>query len=70
MTIPKTLYAIAYGDNWLQSTRYNKHYMIYRSRKNAEKALENLKREYSRGVISILTNMAEKMRIVEYTIKE
>lgn len=70
MAIPKTLYAIAYGDNWLQSTSYNSHYMIYSRRKNAEKALEVLKRKYSHGALSILTNMAEKMRIVEYTIKE
>lgn len=70
MTIPKTLYAIAYGDNRLQSTSYNSHYMIYSRRKNAEKALEVLKRKYSHGALSILTNMAEKMRIVEYTIKE
>lgn len=70
MTIPRTLYAIAYGDNWLQSTNYNRHYMIYSRRKNAEKALEVLKRKYSHGALSILTNMAEKMCIVEYTIKE
>lgn len=44
MTVPKTLYAIAYGDNWLQSTSYNSHYMIYSKRKNAEKALEKLKK--------------------------
>lgn len=70
MAIPKTLYAIAYGDNWLQSTSYNSHYMIYSRRKNAEKALEKLKRKYSQGITTILTSIADKMRIVEYTIKE
>lgn len=70
MTIPRTLYAIAYADNWLQSTSYNSHYMIYRSRKNAEKALEKLKRRYGRGVTTILTSIADKMCIVEYIVKE
>lgn len=70
MTIPRTLYAIAYGDNRLQSTSYNQHYMIYRRRKNAEKALETLKRKYSQGTRSILVSIADKMHIVEYTVKE
>ncbi len=70
MSLPKTIYAIAYGDNWLQSTSYNSHYMIYRRRINAEKALEKLKRRYSQGILSTLTNIADKMHIVEYTIKE
>lgn len=70
MTIPKTLYAIAYGDNWLQSTSYNSHYMIYSKRKNAEKALEKVKRKYSQSTVSLLRNVANKMCIVEYNIKE
>ena len=70
MAIPKTLYCIAYGDNWLQSTSYNSHYMVYSRRKNAEKALEKLKKRYSQGITTILTSIADKMRIVEYTIKE
>lgn len=70
MSLPKTLYCIAYGDNWLQSTSYNSHYMIYRRRMNAEKALEKLKRRYSQGALSTLTDIADKMHIVEYTIKE
>lgn len=70
MAIPKTLYCIAYGDNWLQSTRYNSHYMIYRSRKNAEKALEKLKRRYSQGITTISTSIADKLCIVEYNVKE
>lgn len=70
MTIPKILYAIAYDDNWLQSTSYNSHYMIYRRRKNAEKALEKLKKEYSQGITTILRNISNKMHIVEYTVKE
>lgn len=70
MSLPKTLYCIAYGDNWLQSTSYNSHYMIYRRRKNAEKALEKLKRRYSQGALSTLTDIAGKMCIVEYAIKE
>lgn len=70
MSLPKTIYAIAYGDNWLQSTSYNSHYMVYRRRKNAEKALEKLKRRYSQGTLSTLTDIAGKMCIVEYVIKE
>ena len=70
MTIPKILYAIAYDDNWLQSTSYNSHYMIYRRRKNAEKALEKLKKEYSQGITTILRNISNKMHIVEYIVKE
>lgn len=65
MAIPKTLYCIACGDNWLQSTRYNSHYMIYRSRKNAEKALEKLKRRHT-----ISTSIVDKLCIVEYNVKE
>lgn len=61
MAIPRTLYAIAYGDNRLQSTSYNRHYIIYSRRKNAEKTLETLKRKYAD---------ADKMHIVEYTVKE
>lgn len=49
MTIPKTLYCIAYGDNWLQSTSYNSHYMVYSRRKNAEKALEKLKKNIAKA---------------------
>lgn len=70
MAIPKTLYCIAYGDNRLQSTSYNSHYMVYSRRKNAEKALEKLKKRYSRGITTILTSIADKMCIVEYTVKE
>lgn len=70
MAIPKTLYCIAYGDNWLQSTSYNSHYMIYRRRKNAEKALEKLKRRYSQGITTISTSIADKLCIVEYNVKE
>lgn len=70
MAIPKTLYCIAYGDNWLQSTSYNSHYMIYRRRKNAEKALEKLKRRYSQGITIISTSIADKLCIVEYNVKE
>lgn len=70
MAIPRTLYAIAYGDNWLQSTNYNRHYMTYSRRKNAEKALETLKRKYSQGTLSILASIADKPHIVEYTVKE
>lgn len=70
MAIPKILYAIAYDDNWLQSTSYNSHYMIYRNRKNAEKALEKIKRKYSRSIVPLFRNAANKMRIVEYIVKE
>lgn len=70
MTIPKTLYCIAYGDSRLQSTSYNSHYMIYSRRKNAEKALEKLKRRYGQGITTKLTSIADKMRIVEYVVKE
>ena len=44
MAIPRTLYAIAYGDNWLQSTNYNRHYMIYSRRKNSE-SIRSIKKE-------------------------
>lgn len=44
MVIPRTLYAIAYGDNWLQSTNYNRHYMIYSRRKNSE-SIRSIKKE-------------------------
>ena len=70
MALPKTLYCIAYGDNWLQSTSYNSHYMVYSRRKNAEKALEKLKKRYSQGITTILNSIANKMHIVEYTVKE
>lgn len=70
MAIPRTLYAIAYDDKWLQSTSYNSHYMIYSRRKNAEKALEKLKKEYSQGITTILRNISNKMHIVEYIVKE
>lgn len=65
MAIPRTLYAIACGDNWLETTSYNSHYMVYRRRKNAEKALEKLKKKY---IIS--TSIVDKMCIVEYAVKE
>ena len=70
MAIPKTLYAIAYSDNRLQSTSYNSHYMVYSRRKNAEKALEKLKKRYSRGITTILNSIADKIHIVEYIVKE
>lgn len=69
MSLPKTIYAIAYSDYRLQSTNYNSHYMIYRRRKNAEKALEKIKKQY--GDLALIPNkLVNKMHIVEYTIKE
>lgn len=65
----KTLYAIA-GKYYLQTTSYNPHYMIYRNRKNAEKALEKLKRLYANYKIGLLRDLAEHLRIVEYRLVE
>ena len=65
----ETLYAIA-GKYNLQHTRYNRHYMIYRNKKNAEKALENLKNRYRRYSMGIFKDLAEYLRIVEYRLVE
>lgn len=65
----KTLYAIA-GKYNLQSTSYNSHYMIYKNKKNAEKALEKLKNRYHRYSMSIFKDLAECLRIVEYRLVE
>lgn len=65
--IPKSLYAIA-NKYWLESTRYNPHYRIYKSKKVAEKNTNKLKEKYSKSIF--LKRLADEVKVVEYRLVE
>lgn len=65
--IPKSLYAIA-NKYWLESTRYNPHYKIYKSKKVAEKNVNKLKEKYSKSMF--LKRLADEVKVVEYRLVE
>lgn len=65
--IPKSLYAIA-NEYWLESTRYNPHYRIYKSKKVAEKNVNKLKEKYSKNMF--LKRLADETKVVEYRLVE
>lgn len=65
--IPKSLYAIA-NKYWLESTRYNPHYKIYKSKKVAEKNANKLKEKYTKSMF--LKRLADEVKVVEYRLVE
>lgn len=65
--LPKSLYAIA-TRYWLESTRYNPHYKIYRYKKVAEKNANKLKEKYSKSIF--LKRLADEVKVVEYRLVE
>lgn len=65
--IPKSLYAIT-NEYRLESTRYNSHYRIYKSKKVAEKNANKLKEEYSKSIF--LKRLADEVKVVEYRLVE
>lgn len=67
--IPKALYGIKwkYG---LESTSFNPHYMIYKSKKVAERNASKIRDKYLKSNIKFLRNLADYTEVVEYRLVE
>ena len=67
--IPKTLYGIKwkYG---LKSTSFNSHYMIYKSKKVAERNANKIRDKYLKSKMEIIQSLADYVKVVEYKLVE